>query len=110
MSGLYHWLFSSDSLIIQYRGLELCIRPGDSCHVKSDRLAKWCEDGVIKSCYKSGVYVSYGHSYYFGSFTRGNVKFVALKDITELLRFPHPQALQPVNRNDLKVEEESLPS
>ena len=107
MSALYHYLFASDCLIITYNGLSLCIRPGDPCHVKSERLGQWCLDGVVKSCYKGGVYVAYGHSHYFGMFTRGNEKYVPLEKITELLRFPNPHALKPIDKKDLKTADDA---
>ena len=113
MSGLYEWLFSQDSLVINYKGLDIVIVSGMKCHVRSKRLQNWCFDGIVKSIYKSGVCVSYGHSHYFSTFTRGNEKFVPLETITTDLRFPDPRMLKPVAKADLQPDsssEGSLPS
>jgi hypothetical protein len=102
MSGLYEYFFSQDSLVVKCGKLDIIIIPGMSVHVKSKRLQAWCTDGIIKSIYKSGVYVSYGHAHYFNFFTRGNQKFVSLTAIPEELRFPAPLCLKPVEKNDLE--------
>ena len=107
MSSLYEWLFSQDSLVIQYKGLDIVIVPGMSCHVRSKRLQEWCTDGVVKSIYKSGVKVTYGHSYYFSTFTRGNDKFIPLETIITDLRFPSPRMLKSVTKQDLKEDSSS---
>ena len=111
--SLYEFLFSQDSLIIQYKGLDIVIVPGQKVHVRSQRFKDWMNDGVIQSIYKMGVYVTYGHSHYFSTFTRGNTKWVPLESITTDLRFPEPRALKSVQRQDLVEEEssdEALPS
>jgi len=113
MSGLYEWLFSQDSLVIDYRGLAVVIVPGMQTHVRSKRLQEWCTDGIVKAIYKSGIYVTYGHSHYFSTFTRGNTKFVPVEDITKDLRFPDPRCLKAVTKADLVKEDssdDSLPS
>jgi hypothetical protein len=102
MSAFYEYLFSQDSLVIQYKGLDIVIVPGMSCHVRSKRLQKWCLDGIIKSIFKSGICVSYGHSHYFSAFTRGNTKFINLEAITTDLRFPEPRMLKTVTKEDLE--------
>ena len=107
MSSLYEWMFSQDSLIVNYKGLEIVIQPGQHVHVRSKRLQSWLTDGRVQSIYKTGVYVSYGHSMYFSGFTRGNTKFVALKDITSDLRFPSPKALKAISREDVCVLDEA---
>ena len=109
--SLYEYLFSQDSLIIRYRGMDVIIVPGQACHVRSKRLQNWVEDGHVTSVYKSGVYVSYGHSMYFSGFSRGNVKWIPLEKISEDLRFPTPRAIKAVTRYDLPAaEDEPLPS
>jgi hypothetical protein len=107
MSSIYEYFFSQDSLVINYRGLDIVIVPGMKVHVRSKRLQEWCLDGIVKSIYKSGIYVSYGHSHYFSAFTRGNTKFVPLDAITKDLRFPDPRCLKAVLKADLKDEESS---
>ena len=104
---MYEYLFSQDSLIIKYKGLDIVVVPGQPCHVRSQRFKDWITDGVVKSIYKSGVYVSYGHSHYFSGFTRGNVKWIPLESVTSDLRFPSPRALKSVQRSDLSQDEES---
>jgi hypothetical protein len=104
MSAIYEYLFSQDSLVIKYRGLNIVIVPGMACHVRSKRLQAWCLDGVVKSIYKSGLNVTYGHSHFFNSLTRGNSKFVSLEAITTDLRFPSPKMLKAVSREDLVDE------
>ena len=104
---MYEYLFSQDSLIIKCKGLDIVIVPGQPCHVRSQRFKDWMTDGVIQSIYKSGVYVTYGHSHYFSMFTRGNTKWVPLESITSDLRFPTPRALKSVQRSDLPQDEES---
>ena len=98
--SLYEFLFSQDSHH-RVQGPGHCHR-----HVRSQRFKDWMNDGVIQSIYKTGVYVTYGHSHYFSTFTRGNTKWIPLESITSDLRFPEPRALKSVQRQDL-VEEES---
>ena len=107
MSAIYEYLFSQDSLVIKYRGINIVIVPGMQCHVRSKRLQMWCLDGVVKSIYKSGLNVSYGHSHFFNMFTRGNSKFIPLEAITTDLRFPFPRMLKSVSKEDLADEESS---
>jgi hypothetical protein len=101
MSSLYEYLFSQDSLIIKYNNLDVVVTPGMPVHVNSKRLQTWCTDGIVKSIYKSGINVSYGHSHYFGMFSRGNSKFILLPNITTELRFPSPRCVKKVDRQDL---------
>lgn len=105
--SLYEYLFSQDSLILKYRGLDIVIVPGQKCHVRSKRLQTFCFDGIVKSIYKTGVTVTYGHSHYFGLMTRGNTKFIPIDQITKDLRFPDPRALKSVLKSDLPEGHES---
>ena len=109
---MYEYLFSQDSLIIRYRGMDIIIVPGQACHVRSKRIKDWVEDGHVVSIFKTGVYVSYGHSMYFSGFSRGNTKWIPLDKIAEDLRFPTPRAIKPVTRYDLPsgCDDEPLPS
>ena len=111
MSSIYEYLFSQDSLVVRYKGVECVIVPGMRCHVKSKRLGEWCPDGIVKSIFKSGLYVTYGHRHYFSAFTRGNCKWIPLESITSELRFPEARCLKPVLKADLVDDsEDSLPS
>jgi len=86
---MWSYLFSQDSKVIRYKGFEILVRPGDCCHVRSQRYDCYFTDGYIKALYTNGIEVAYGFDKYFsGFFTRGNTKIVSNSDITKILRFP----------------------
>ena len=92
---MYNYLFGQNSLIINYRNYEIVIKPGDHCHVKSDRFETWFLDGVVTECYRDSLTVSYGFSQYFGfALTRGNTKSIKCNEITKFLRFPNASVLR----------------
>ena len=105
LSSLYSYLFSQSSLIVNYRSVNIIIRPGDECHCKSERFKRWFIDGRVIEVFQSGVKVRYGLGEYFGvSFTRGNTKYIPIAEMQRILRFPNPSVI----KSALTKKEQSL--
>ena len=82
---LYQYLFSSDITVYT----QILLRVGDRVSVFSSRHNVWFDDGVIIATFRDCVKVRYGFTRYFGvSLSRGNEKYVYVKDFMDTIR-PH---------------------
>ena len=89
---LYQYLFSSDITVYTLdaeKKTQVLLRVGDRVSVFSTRHNVWFDDGVIIATFRDCVKVRYGFTRYFGpSLSRGNEKYIYVKDFVETLR-PH---------------------
>ena len=87
-------------MVIDYKGFNIIIRPGDHVHVKSDRFDKWFCDGIVREIYRDSIVVMYGYKEYFGySLSRGNTKTIQKDEITKFLRFPQAHMVRSVDES-----------
>ena len=87
---IYQYLFSSDVMEFSTKkGTRVLLRVGDRVSVYSKRFSQWFDDGIIVATFRASIKVRYGFQRYFGSaWSRGNEKYVYVKDIMEIIR-PH---------------------
>ena len=89
---LYQYLFSSDITVYTLdaeKKTQILLRVGDRVSVFSSRHNIWFDDGVIIATFRECVKVRYGFTRYFGvSLSRGNEKYVYVKDFMDTIR-PH---------------------
>lgn len=102
---MYNFIFGQNALVVDYKGYQILLRPGQKCHCRSDRYDMWFTDGIITEIYKDSVVVTYGFGQYFGfSFSRGNSKTVKRDEIIKYLRFPNASLVRSA-KSDLTSEE-----
>ena len=90
LDSLYQYFFSAD--VMEYntpKGKKILIRVGDKVSVFSARFKQWFPDGIVIATFRDSLKVRYGFKKYFGSaFSRGNEKYVKVKDMVDVIR-PH---------------------
>ena len=87
--SVYQWMFSTDVMEYKEGKKTHLLRVGDKVAVYSQRFSQWFGDGIITATFRARIKVRYGFKRYFGiSWSRGNEKYVLVRDILEMVR-PH---------------------